>query len=133
MEEPEAQGSTKGRASLDRGLNMAESLAHSFGQIIGSVLEDAILPDLEKFAGTHGLYLDKKGPRKARKGRKVSWTDQFGNTHDLDFVLQTDDLESTFGLHFSDNGHDFRCADIKTDNQIFAFLDFTHLKIPPIS
>ncbi|NUN96527.1 MAG: DNA methylase [Candidatus Omnitrophica bacterium] len=76
---------------------MAESLAHSFGQIIGSVLEDAILPDLEKFAGTHGLYLDKKGPRKARKGRKVSWTDQFGNTHDLDFVLERGGDDETIG------------------------------------
>ncbi len=54
---------------------MAESLAHTFGQIIGNVLEGAIEPALQKFADEHGLYLDKKGPRKAREGKKVTWTD----------------------------------------------------------
>lgn len=54
---------------------MAESLAHTFGQIIGNVLEDAIEPALQKFADEHGLYLDKKGPRKAGEGKKVTWTD----------------------------------------------------------
>ena len=34
---------------------MAESLAHTFGQIIGNVLEDAIEPALQKFADEHGL------------------------------------------------------------------------------
>jgi hypothetical protein len=74
---------------------MAESLAHTFGQIIGNVLEDAIEPALQKFADEHGLYLDKKGQRKAREGKKVTWTDLYGNAHDLDFVLErggTDDV-----------------------------------------
>lgn len=67
---------------------MAVSLAHTFGQLIGNVLEDAIAPTLRKFAGTHGLYLDIKGQRTARVGKKVTWTDIYGNAHDLDFVLE---------------------------------------------
>lgn len=69
---------------------MAESPAHRFGQIIGDVLEVAVEPVLRQFAQEHGLYLDKKGPRPARKGNKVSWTDLNGNAHDLDFVLEKD-------------------------------------------
>ena len=67
---------------------MAESLAHTFGQIIGNVLEEALEPALRTFADEHGLYLDKKGLRKAREGKKVIWTDLYGNAHDLDFVLE---------------------------------------------
>jgi hypothetical protein len=68
---------------------MAESPAHRFGQIIGEVLEAAVEPILAAFAQEHGLYLDKKGPRSTRPGRKkVSWQDRFGNSHDLDFVLE---------------------------------------------
>lgn len=67
---------------------MAVSPSHKFGQIIGDVLEAAILPMLSAFASKHGLYLDKKGPRRARTGNKVSWKDLNGNTHDLDFVLE---------------------------------------------
>jgi len=67
---------------------MAESLSHKFGQIIGDLLELAIEPHLEKFARKHKLFLDKKGQRKARTGKKLSWTDGKANTHDLDFVLE---------------------------------------------
>ena len=45
-------------------------------------------PILQEFAQQYRLYLDKKGPRAARKGSKVSWRDLNGNTHDLDFVLE---------------------------------------------
>jgi hypothetical protein len=76
---------------------MAESLAHTFGQIIGNVLEDAIEPALQKFADEHGLYLDKRGPRKAREGRKVTWTDLYGNAHDLDFVLERGGTDEVIG------------------------------------
>jgi len=76
---------------------MAESLAHTFGQIIGNVLEDAIEPALQKFANDHGLYLDKKGPRKAREGKKVTWTDLYGNSHDLDFVLERGGTDKIIG------------------------------------
>jgi hypothetical protein len=67
---------------------MAESLSHKFGQIIGDILELAIQPHLQRFAKKNNLFLDKKGIRKARSGKKVSWTDGNGNKHDLDFVLE---------------------------------------------
>lgn len=67
---------------------MAESLSHKFGQIIGDLLELAIEPHLEKFSRKHKLFLDKKGQRKARTGKKLSWTDGKDNKHDLDFVLE---------------------------------------------
>ncbi|MBN1359327.1 MAG: hypothetical protein JW993_01990 [Sedimentisphaerales bacterium] len=76
---------------------MAISLAHTFGQVIGNVLEDAIEPMLQRFADERGLYLDKKGPRKARAGRKVTWADFHGNTHDLDFVLERGGTDEVIG------------------------------------
>jgi hypothetical protein len=77
---------------------MAESLSHKFGQIIGELLELAIEPHLEKFAKKNNLYLDKKGKRKARSGRKVSWIDNKGNKHDLDFVLERGGTENRIGI-----------------------------------
>lgn len=76
---------------------MAESLAHKFGQIIGNVLEAAIEPALREFAVEHGLYLDKKGHRPARAGKKVTWTDRYGNAHDLDYVLERDGTDNHIG------------------------------------
>jgi len=67
---------------------MAKSPAHKFGQIIGDVIEAAVEPLLAAFAAKHNLYVDKKGKRPARSGKKASWTDVYGNTHDLDFVLE---------------------------------------------
>jgi hypothetical protein len=77
---------------------MAVSFSHAFGQIIGNVLEAAIEPHLRTFADDHGLYLDKKGSRQARKGKKVTWTDLYGNTHDLDFVLERGGTDKTTGI-----------------------------------
>ncbi len=67
---------------------MAQSPSHKFGQLIGNLLEATVEPFLQKFAHKHGLYLDKKGPRPARKGQKVTWIDLKDNLHDLDFVLE---------------------------------------------
>lgn len=68
---------------------MAASPSHRFGQIIGDLLEEIMAPKLEEFCRGRDLYLDKKGARgAARKGKKVSWLDKFGNTHDLDFVIE---------------------------------------------
>ncbi len=67
---------------------MALSPAHRFGQIIGEVLETAVASLLAAFATKHGLYLDQKGSRPCRRGKKCSWLDLNGNTHDLDFVLE---------------------------------------------
>jgi hypothetical protein len=67
---------------------MASSPAHRWGQIIGEIMEAAVLPLLERFARKHKLYLDRKGPRPCRRGRKCGWKDSRGNVHDLDFVLE---------------------------------------------
>jgi hypothetical protein len=67
---------------------MAGSPAHRWGQIIGEVLEAAILPALQDFARQHDLYLDRQEDRPCRKGRKCTWVDSNGNAHDLDFVLE---------------------------------------------
>ena len=67
---------------------MAQSPAHRFGQIVGETLEAALIPLLQDFARTHGLYLDRKGTRPCRRGKKCTWVDANGNAHDLDFVLE---------------------------------------------
>ena len=77
---------------------MAESLSHKFGQIIGDLLELAIEPHLRKFAKSNNLYLDKKGVRTARKGKKLSWIDGKENSHDLDFVLERGGNEKLIGV-----------------------------------
>lgn len=76
---------------------MAKSPAHRFGQIIGDVLEAAVEPVLREFAEQHGLYLDRKGRRPARTGTKVTWQDEFGNKHDLDFVLESGGTDTAVG------------------------------------
>ena len=68
---------------------MAASPGHKFGQMIGNLLEEIVEPVLLKVCNERGLYLDKKGPRAGiRKGKKVSWRDTHGNSHDLDFVIE---------------------------------------------
>lgn len=76
---------------------MAESLSHKFGQIIGDLLELAVQPILEQFAKDNSLYLDKKGKRVTRKGKKLTWTDLKENKHDLDFVLERNGTDDTLG------------------------------------
>lgn len=68
---------------------MASSPSHRFGQIIGNLLEEIMEPKFQSFCNERGLYLDKKGTRgDARDGKKVSWLDKYGNSHDLDFVIE---------------------------------------------
>lgn len=68
---------------------MAKSPSHKFGQLIGNLLEELIEPFLTDFAKRSVLYLDyQKNSRKARKGKKVTWKDPYGNLHDLDYVLE---------------------------------------------
>jgi hypothetical protein len=77
---------------------MAESPAHRFGQLIGELLESVVLPQLQDFCGIQGLYLDhQKRERPARSGKKVSWTDQYENAHDLDFVIERDGTDQQIG------------------------------------
>lgn len=77
---------------------MAQSPSHQFGQIIGLVLEAAIEPLLRDFAQQHGLYLDTKGTRPARRTRKLTWTDALQNKHDLDFVLERGGSDQDTGV-----------------------------------
>ena len=67
---------------------MAQSPSHQWGQTIGTVVENGIVPILCDIARQHNVYLDSHGYRPARSGRKVTWTDRFGNTHDLDYVFE---------------------------------------------
>ena len=77
---------------------MAESPSHKLGQLIGNLLEELIAPFLASFATDSGLYLDyQKNARAARKGKKVSWEDPYGNVHDLDYVLERGGTCDTLG------------------------------------
>lgn len=76
---------------------MAVSPSHKFGQIIGEILEVTMIKYLQQFADSNGLYLDTIGPRPARSGKKVAWTDHFGNKHDLDFVLERNGSDDIIG------------------------------------
>ena len=68
---------------------MAESPSHKWGQIIGDALQLGFEQPLGGFASDYGLYLDARGFRPTRKGKKITWTDLYGNRHDLDFVLES--------------------------------------------
>lgn len=76
---------------------MAVSNSHRFGQLIGDLLEVALEPQLREFANKHGLFLDRKGERTTRKGKKLTWIDIKENAHDLDFVLERDGTDSELG------------------------------------
>lgn len=78
---------------------MALSPPHRWGQIIGQeFLEVAIEPLMRDVATVHGLFLDQKGKRSARTGRKISWVDVYGNQHDLDFVLERNGSDTSIGI-----------------------------------
>jgi hypothetical protein len=77
---------------------MAKSPAHKLGQMIGNELEATIYAPLNEIASEFGLYLDYTHPRPARHHRKkVTWTDNGGNGHDLDYVLEKDGSEADRG------------------------------------
>lgn len=77
---------------------MAESPAHSFGQKLGEFLEILVEHLLIPVATKHGLYIDRKGLRPARKNlKKATWTDKYGSKHDLDFVLERGGSDSKLG------------------------------------
>jgi hypothetical protein len=77
---------------------MAESPSHRFGQVVGNLLEEILKPELLSFCNERGLYLDRHGSRiNVRKGRKVAWEDKYGNSHDLDFVIEKDGTENKRG------------------------------------
>ena len=72
---------------------MANSPSHKFGQDLGNLLEHVVLyrilkPRLQTFTSQNKYFLDWQTDRPARSGKKVTWQDQFGNSHDLDFVIE---------------------------------------------
>lgn len=77
---------------------MAKSPAHRWGQIIGDALEEAFRPVFQAVASGHGLYFDFKRKRPARPRLTVAWTDQYGNSHLLDYVLERGGSEAVLGL-----------------------------------
>jgi hypothetical protein len=98
MAQPQTPSATARGQTLDEGLKMAESASHRFGQIIGELLEEIVSPQLESFCQSRGLYLDKKGNRKGvRSGQNVTWTDVYGNNHNLDFVIEKSGSDNTRG------------------------------------
>lgn len=76
---------------------MAKSYAHTFGEFIGAFFEDLMKKPIREFADSHRLYFDTTGPREARDGKKVTWTDIHGSKHDLDFVLEKGGTQSVIG------------------------------------
>lgn len=77
---------------------MAQSPSHKFGQLIGNLLESIMKPVLQEFCLEHGLYLDYQGKkRSARRGKKITWLDHFGNSHDLDYVIERNGTDELIG------------------------------------
>ncbi|WP_025679671.1 hypothetical protein [Paenibacillus massiliensis] len=77
---------------------MAKSASHKFGQMIGDLLEEAMLVYMEPFAKRYGLYLDYKHPRDARGGKsEVIWVDINNNKHKLDLVLEKNGTDQLIG------------------------------------
>lgn len=73
---------------------MAISPSHKFGQDLGNLLEYVVLnlilkPRLEAFTDKNKFFLDSQSARPTRPGKKkVTWKDHYGNSHDLDFVIE---------------------------------------------
>ena len=68
---------------------MATSPSHRLGQLLGNILESIFIPLLQDVANRHNMYLDVVGrPRDVRKGKKITWADAYGSSHDLDFVFE---------------------------------------------
>lgn len=77
---------------------MATSPSHKLGQQIGNILESIFVPVLQEISNKNGLYLDVVGQdRKARKGKKITWEDAYGSTHDLDFVIEFGGSDTLLG------------------------------------
>jgi hypothetical protein len=77
---------------------VASAPGHRLGQIIGEILELALGPALAEFCAAHDLYLDKEEPRRTRSGITVTWVDNLGNKHDLDYVIERGGTEDEIGI-----------------------------------
>lgn len=78
---------------------MAKAPVHKLGQMIGDFVEKYFEGELTQICQERQLYLDVVGKvRPARKGKKVSWYDVYGNKHDLDFVIERDGSDTVLGV-----------------------------------
>lgn len=71
------------------------SAGHKLGQMIGNFFEGFFsekFTELAEGIGEGSFYCDKRGlrPRVRRDKKKVSWRDEEGNLHDLDYVFERD-------------------------------------------
>ena len=89
VEESEKHAPLHEGPTLDRRLDVATAPGHLLGQIIGNVMEEALAGSPKTWPTATTCTLDSDGPRPGvRPGAHVAWTDDFGNSHDLDFVLE---------------------------------------------
>jgi hypothetical protein len=77
---------------VGEGIIMAKitSPGHKLGQLIGNFFEEFFSSRLINLAEELGVYCDKKGrrPKVRGKKKKVTWTDDEGNVHDMDYVFE---------------------------------------------
>ena len=66
------------------------SPGHKLGQMVGNFFEELFADDLMAFCREHGFYCDRRGPRPKVRGtsKKITWTDKYGDKHDLDYVIE---------------------------------------------
>lgn len=76
---------------------MAASQSHTLGEFLGTFFEDLMKEPIREFTERNRLYFDSYGLRKARKGKKLSWVDIHGSSHDLDFVIEKNGTETNIG------------------------------------
>ena len=77
---------------------MAKAPVHKLGQIIGDFIEKYFEGELSEICYERQMYLDVVGKvRAARRGKKVSWNDAYGNKHDLDFVIERGGTNEVLG------------------------------------
>ena len=77
---------------------MAKAPVHKLGQMIGDFIEKYFESELSEICDEKQMYLDVVGKtRTARRGKKVSWNDIYGNKHDLDFVIERGGTDVTLG------------------------------------
>ena len=77
----------------------AGSATHKLGQMIGNFFENFFKASLEEVARNRNLYCDSKGARPKIRGnrKKVTWKDDRGTPHDLDYVLEREASETSRG------------------------------------
>jgi hypothetical protein len=76
------------------------SPGHKLGQLIGNFFERFFSSRLMDLAEELGLYCDQKGFRPEVRGRKkkVTWIDNRGNAHELDYVFERNGARDKKGV-----------------------------------